>query len=70
MKRSVFSIILIVVLLFSSVITAFADGDGNIDNGGGDMGNGTSQNSWTPGNEGVRVTVVDSETEKKDTDDN
>ena len=65
MKRSVFSIILIVVLLFSSVITAFADGDGNIDNGGGDMGNGTSQNSWTPGNEGVRVTVVDSETEKK-----
>src|SRR5699024_7992588 len=26
--------------------------------GGGGMGDGTSTNSWTPGNEGVRVTVV------------
>ena len=60
MKRTIYSIILIVVLLISSSISTFADGDGNIDNGGGDMGNGTSQNSWTPGNDGVRVTVIDS----------
>lgn len=52
------------MLLFSSSISTFADGDGNIDNGGGDMGNGTSQNSWTPGNDGVRVTVIDSQTQK------
>lgn len=64
MKRTIYSIILIVVLLISSSISTFADGDGNIDNGGGDMGNGTSQNSWTPGNDGVRVTVIDSQTQK------
>ena len=40
-------------------MTAFADtgGSGNIDGGGG-MGQGTSTNSWSSGNEGVRVTVV------------
>lgn len=64
MKRTIYSIILIVVFLISSSISTFADGDGNIDNGGGDMGNGTSQNSWTPGNDGVRVTVIDSQTQK------
>ena len=62
MKRKLFSLILIIALLFTSSISAFADGDGNIDNGGGGMENGTSENSWTPGNEGVRVTVVDSDT--------
>ena len=41
-------------------MTAFADtgGSGNIDGGGGGMGQGTSTNSWSSGNEGVRVTVV------------
>lgn len=29
--------------------------------GGGNMGQGTSSNYWSPGNDGVRVTVVDSE---------
>ena len=43
--------------------TAFAStGDPNIDNGGGDLQNGTSQNFWHPGDDGVRITVVDSET--------
>lgn len=36
----------------------FAIGDGNIDTGGGGMGQGTSRNVWSPGNEGVRVTVI------------
>lgn len=41
-------------------VTALADtgGSGNIDGGGGDMGSGTSISSWTPGNDGVRVTVI------------
>jgi len=41
-------------------MTALADtgGSGNIDGGGGGMGQGTSTNSWSSGNEGVRVTVV------------
>lgn len=44
--------------------TAFASspGDGNIDGGGGNMGSGTSSNKWTPGNDGVRITVVNAAT--------
>lgn len=52
-------------ILFSLLPTsAFATepGDGNIDGGGGGMGQGTSTNFWNPGNDGVRVTVVDAET--------
>ena len=45
-------------MLFSISICAFAVGEGNIDNGGGGMGAGTSTNKWVPGEEGVRVTVV------------
>ena len=42
--------------------TAFAaGGNGNIDGGGGGMGQGTSTNFWNPGNDGVRITVVDAE---------
>ena len=40
--------------------TPFASGgNGNIDGGGGGMGQGTSSNFWNPGNDGVRITVVD-----------
>ena len=38
-----------------------AVGDGNVDGGGGSMGQGSSQNVWSPGNDGVRVTVVRAE---------
>ena len=43
---------------------AFADSGGNpnIDNGGGGLKDGSSENFWNPGNDGVRVTVVDAET--------
>lgn len=61
MKRKL-SFFLILVMLCSIMIglpvPVFAVGEGNIDGGGGSMGHGTSQNSWSPGNEGVRVTVV------------
>ena len=51
---------LFLILCMLCPMTAFADtgGSGNIDGGGGGMGQGTSTNSWSPGNEGVRVTVV------------
>lgn len=44
--------------------TAFASGpgNGNVDSGGGGMGSGTSSNKWTPGNDGVRITVVNAAT--------
>ena len=35
--------------------------NGNIDGGGGSMGQGTSSNFWNPGNDGVRITVVDAD---------
>ena len=56
--RITFILLLTLSMLFP--INAFADtgGSGNIDGGGGGMGSGTSTNTWSPGNEGVRITVV------------
>ena len=53
-------IFIIIVLVFALMvpISVFAVGDGNIDSGGGGMGSGTSDNKWSSGNDGVRVTVV------------
>ena len=59
-KKCVFFIVSIVLSLILS-IQVYAVGDGNLDGGGGSMGQGTSQNSWSPGNEGVRVTVIRAE---------
>ena len=55
-----FRILLIFTLICSILFTipAYAVGDGNVDGGGGNMGQGNSQNKWTPGMDGVRVTVV------------
>jgi len=53
-----FFMILAMILSVIVPVTVFAIGDGNIDSGGGGMENGTSTNVWSPGNEGVRVTVV------------
>jgi len=49
--------LLLLAMLFSLALPAFA-ADSNIDGGGGGMGQGTGQNSWTPGRDGVRITVV------------
>lgn len=56
--KSMVSLLLAFCLI--SPMTAFADtgGSGNVDGGGGGMGGGTSTNSWSPGNDGVRVTVI------------
>ena len=60
MKRFYSILIILCILLGEIHLTANADtgGSGNIDTGGGGMGQGTSQNKWSTGNEGVRVTVV------------
>lgn len=62
MKKIITALCLTLAIVFSFSIPAFAVGDGNIDGGGGDMGNGTSTNVWSPGNDGVRVTVVKADT--------
>ena len=63
MKRSI-ALFLTLALLFTALpLTVFAaNGDGNIDGGGGGMGEGTGSNTWTPGMDGVRVTVINSDT--------
>lgn len=58
MKRFL-TMLLAAILCFSlSGVPAYAIGEGNIDGGGGNMGQGTSQNFWSGGDEGVRVTVI------------
>lgn len=56
MKRLICALLLL-AMLFSLSVPAFA-ADPNIDGGGGGMNQGTSQNSWTPGRDGVRITIV------------
>lgn len=52
--------LLLFVMLFSLIVpmTVYAAGEGNIDHGGGGLGNGTNTNFWSSRDEGVRVTVV------------
>lgn len=47
--------------LFPASAFATSPGDGNLDGGGGGMDQGTSTNKWSPGNDGVRITVVNAE---------
>lgn len=58
--------VLISICIGFNEFTAFAEstGDPNIDSGGG-MGSGTSQNFWSPSDDGVRITVVDAKTGEK-----
>ncbi len=58
LSKSIFCLLMVGCLLCPMTAFASTGGSGNIDGGGGGMGDGTSTSSWTPGNEGVRVTVV------------
>ena len=60
MKKIIWSIGASLLCLFLLCpISARAEGDPNIDGGGGGMGNGTAENKWSVNDEGVRVTVID-----------
>lgn len=63
MKRMFAFFFSLMLILGICPMSALADtgGSGNVDGGGGNMGQGTSQNSWNPGMDGVRITVVDAE---------
>lgn len=56
-KQLFFPLLLSLMLLLSTGMTVFASGDGNIDGGGGSMGDGTKTDVWRS-QDGVRVTVV------------
>ena len=62
MKKFIRIIAAAMAAFFCLQIVAFAEGDPNIDNGGGGLKDGSSENFWNPGNGGVRVTIVDDET--------
>lgn len=59
MKRLTCMLLILILLLGSfSPTIVYAIGEGNVDGGGGGIGEGTSSNKWNPGDEGVRVTVI------------
>lgn len=62
--KPVFSrtMVLLLLILLSFPLNTLASGNGNMDGGGSGMGQGTSSNYWTPGYDGVRITVVDAST--------
>lgn len=64
--KNIFLFIYVSVLFTMSLfmVSASSTGEGNVDGGGGanDLQGGTSQNNWIPGNDGVRITIVDAET--------
>ena len=62
MKKFIRIIAAAMAAFFCLQIVAFAEGDPNIDNGGGGLKDGSSENFWNLGNDGVRVTIVDAET--------
>lgn len=57
--RRIISIML--CLSFLLTIPCFAEGDPNVDGGGGDLESGTDDNFWN-GQDGVRVTILEDET--------
>lgn len=61
--RRLLAIFFFLMLIFIAPATVYAVGDGNIDTGGGGMGEGNGSNKWSPGNDGVRITIVDAQTE-------
>ena len=62
MKRLTALLCTVALLLCMAPASVLASGSGNMDGGGGNMNNGTSSNYWSPGNDGVRITVVDATT--------
>lgn len=56
------TIALLLLILLSLPFKVYGSGNGNMDGGGSGMGQGTSSNYWTPGYDGVRITVVDAST--------
>ena len=62
LKKSLLAVFLLIIMLLSGTLTAYAEGSGNVDGGGGGLNQGTKAYNW-PGNsyQGVRVTVVDAE---------
>lgn len=55
--KRLFSLFLVLIMALSLAAPALADGDPNIDTGGGGMGSGHAGNYWN-GEDGVRISVI------------
>ncbi len=58
MKKILSCLLSITLILYFSQVNVFAVGEGNIDGGGGGMGQGTNENYWIGGDDGVRATII------------
>lgn len=56
--KKLIALMFMVAMFMVLAMTALAATDSNVDSGGGNMGDGTLTNSWSPGRDGVRVTIV------------
>lgn len=56
--KKIIAFLFCLVFILNININIYADGVGNIDGGGGNLGSGTVMDYWNPGNDGVRVTVI------------
>lgn len=61
MKKLLATFLSALLIVCMVPFSAYASGEGNMDGGGGGMGQGTNANKWSPGNDGVRITIVDAE---------
>ena len=61
-KHYVGIIVMIILTIVLQSVTALAEGDPNIDHGGGGWGDGTDLNKWEMFDEGIRATVIDAVT--------
>lgn len=61
MKKLLATFLSTLLIVCMVPFSAYASGEGNMDGGGGGMGQGTNANKWSPGNDGVRITIVDAE---------
>lgn len=59
MKKLLATFLSTLLIVCMVPFSAYASGEGNMDGGGGGMGQGTNANKWSPGNDGVRITIVD-----------
>lgn len=62
MKKLLATFLSVLLIVCMMPLSAYASGEGNMDGGGGGMGQGSSTSKWSPGNDGVRITIVDAET--------
>ncbi len=57
--KKICTLFLTILLCSVTSLSVFATGgDGNVDGGGGGLGQGSSGSYWSPGSDGVRITVV------------